>query len=256
MSDIFSLKGRSVFVTGASSGLGEHFATVAASAGAKVAIAARRVDKLEQIAELLSDVGAEQVHVAALDVTNEGSVRNALAEASKQLGGLDVVVNNAGIATAGSALEQSGDDFDRLMETNLRGVWLVATEAARQWVGAKRPGAIVNVASILGLRVAGGVAPYAISKAAVIQMTKALALEWARHNIRVNALAPGYVATPLNEDFFKTEQGQAMIRRVPMRRLGELDDLDGPFLLLASDASRFMTGAVIAVDGGHLVSSL
>jgi NAD(P)-dependent dehydrogenase (short-subunit alcohol dehydrogenase family) len=194
--------------------------------------------------------------VTALDVADESSVRTALAEATRQLGGLDVVVNNAGIATSGAALDHSVEDFDRLMDTNLRGVWLVATEAARQWVAQKRPGAIINVASILGLRVGSGVAPYAMSKAGVIQMTKALALEWARHNIRVNALAPGYIATPLNEGFFKTEQGQAVIKRVPMRRLGELRDLDGPFLLLASEASRFMTGTVVAVDGGHLVSSL
>lgn len=256
MDETFSLRGRSVFVTGASSGLGEHFATVAARSGAKIAIAGRRVDKLTGIAETLKSAGAQGVHAVALDVTDEASVVAALKEAAERIGPLDVIVNNAGIATSGSALDQSVEDFDRLMDTNLRGVWLVATEAARQWVAQKRPGAIINVASILGLRVGTGVAPYAMSKAGVIQMTKALALEWARHNIRVNALAPGYIATPLNEDFFKTEQGQTVIRRVPMRRLGDVGDLDGPFLLLASDASRFMTGAVVAVDGGHLVSSL
>lgn len=256
MIDAFSLKDRAVFVTGASSGLGVHFATVAARAGAKLVVGGRRLDQLARVASSLKEAGAASAHAVALDVTDAQSVGTALVQAAGLVGPLDVVVNNAGVASQGGALDQSLDDFDRVMDTNLRGVWLVATEAARQWVAAKRPGAIINIASILGLRVANGVAPYAISKAGIIQMTKALALEWARHNIRVNALAPGYIETPLNDDFFKSEAGLALIRRVPMRRLGHLEDLDGPFLLLASDASRFMTGAVITVDGGHLVSSL
>ena len=256
MTDTFSLAGRNVFITGASSGLGEHFAFVSAKAGAKVIVGARRLDRLQSLESSLRKTGAPATLAVSLDVTEESSIRAALAKANDMFGPLDVVVNNAGVTSTKAALDQSSDDFDQVMDTNLRGVWLVATEAARQWVGLKHGGSIINVASILGTRVAGAVAPYAISKAGVIQMTKALALEWARYDIRVNALAPGYVATPLNDDFFKTEQGQTLIRRIPMRRIGNLNDLDGPFLLLASDASRFMTGTTVDVDGGHLVSSL
>jgi len=256
MTDTFSLAGRNVFITGASSGLGEHFAFVSAKAGAKVIVGARRLDRLQSLESSLRKTGAPATLAVSLDVTEESSIRAALAKANDMFGPLDVVVNNAGVTSTKAALDQSSDDFDQVMDTNLRGVWLVATEAARQWVGLKHGGSIINVASILGTRVAGAVAPYAISKAGVIQMTKALALEWARYDIRVNALAPGYVATPLNDDFFRTEQGQTLIRRIPMRRIGNLNDLDGPFLLLASDASRFMTGTTVDVDGGHLVSSL
>jgi NAD(P)-dependent dehydrogenase (short-subunit alcohol dehydrogenase family) len=147
-------------------------------------------------------------------------------------------------------------DFDQVIATNLRGVWLLSTVAARQWRDAKRGGIIVNIASILGLRVVGGTAPYVVSKAGVVQMTEVLALEWARFGIRVNALCPGYIATDINAAFFESDPGQQMIRRIPMRRLGQPEDLDGAFLLLATDASAWMTGTAVPVDGGHLVSSV
>jgi NAD(P)-dependent dehydrogenase (short-subunit alcohol dehydrogenase family) len=169
---------------------------------------------------------------------------------------LDVLVNNAGISDGRPALDLDLDTFDAVIATNLRGVFLMATEAARAWRDAKSGGAIVNIASILGFRVAGAVPAYAASKAAVVQLTAALALEWARYGVRVNALAPGYIETELNSDFFASEPGLAMIRRIPMRRLGQPDDLDGAFLLLATDASAWMTGTTLTVDGGHLVSSL
>jgi NAD(P)-dependent dehydrogenase (short-subunit alcohol dehydrogenase family) len=155
-----------------------------------------------------------------------------------------------------AALDVAEADWSSVIDTNLKGAWLVAQHAARRMVHHDTGGSIVNIASILGLRVAGGVAPYAISKAGVVQMTKALALEWARHRIRVNALAPGYIETDLNEAFFASDAGKALIRRIPQRRLGEARELDGALLLLASDAGSYMTGSVIAVDGGHLVSGL
>jgi NAD(P)-dependent dehydrogenase (short-subunit alcohol dehydrogenase family) len=166
------------------------------------------------------------------------------------------VVNNAGVTVTKPALAQTEQDYDQVMDTNLKGCWLVATEAARRMVAAKQPGSIINVASILGERVAGGVAPYAISKAGVVQTTKALALELARYRIRVNALLPGYVVTDLNRDFLTSDAGEKLKARIPSRRFGEMSDLDGPLLLLASDAGAAMSGTSIAVDGAHLVSSL
>jgi len=172
------------------------------------------------------------------------------------LGGIDVLINNAGVTRQAPALQQTLEDWDAVVNTNLRGAWLTAVAVAKLMIADGAPGSIVNIASVLGLRVASQVAPYAVSKAGVVQMTKALALEWARYGIRVNALAPGYLRTDINDDFFAGEAGKKLISRVPQRRLGELSELDGPLLLLASDAASFMTGAVIPVDGGHLVNSL
>jgi NAD(P)-dependent dehydrogenase (short-subunit alcohol dehydrogenase family) len=246
------IKGKHVLVTGASSGLGAHFAQLAARCGAAVTVAARRRDRLEVLVEELRDLGAPSARAVDLDVADEGSIEAALEGASD----LDVLVNNAGIAGEGFALDTPAAEFDRVLDTNLRGVWLACVAAARRWRDARRPGVVVNIASIAGLRVAGGMAPYAISKAGVVQLTAALGLEWARHGIRVNALAPGYIETEINAHFWGTDAGQAMIRRIPMRRLGQPDDLDGAFLLLATDASGWMTGVTLPVDGGHLLSSL
>lgn len=246
--------GKTVLVTGASSGLGHHFAKVLASAGARVAVAARRVEKLETLAGEIADAGGTAVAVG-MDVTDRESVTAALDEVASELSVPDVLINNAGTASGAGALDVTDADWHKVIDTNLEGAWIVAQETARRMKDAGG-GNIVNTASILGIRVSAGVAPYAISKAAVIQMTKVLALELARHQIRVNALAPGYIETDLNEDFLNSEHGQAMIKRVPMRRCGKLHDLDGPLLLLASDSSRYMTGTVIPVDGGHLVNTL
>jgi len=241
----FSLAGKTALVTGASGGLGRHFAGTLARAGASVAVAARRRDKVEETAAAVD-----------MDVTDSGSVAQAFDRVEANLATVSVVVNNAGIASRGAPQEIEEGDWDQAMDTNLKGVWLVATEAARRMIAAGHAGSIVNIASIAGLRVIGGLSPYAISKAAVVQMTQNLAHEWVRYGIRVNALAPGYFETDINREFLKTEAGQAIIKRIPMRRTGDMKDLDGPLLLLASEAGAFMTGTVIPVDGGHMVSGL
>ena len=251
MLSMFDLAGKRAMVTGASSGLGRHFSRVLAGAGAEVTVAARRKEALD---DLVSQIVAEGglAKAVTLDVQSRQSITAALDAA----GPIDLLVNNAGVTNTKPVLDQTEEDFDFILDTNLKGGFLVATEAARRMRDAGLPGSIINIASILGLRQGGQVTPYAISKAAVIQMTKQLALELARHDIRVNALAPGYVSTELNDAFFESDAGKALIKRIPQRRLGDLSDLDGPLLLLASDASRYMTGAIISVDGGHLLSSL
>lgn len=249
------LTGRLALVTGASSGLGRHFAATLAASGAHVLLAARRLDRLEADVAALAASGA-RAGAVELDVTDAASVTRAFDRIATAWGVPDIVVNNAGVAVSRPALGQDEAAWDQVVDTNLKGAWLVATEAARRLVAAKRGGSVVNVASILGERVGKAVAPYCASKAGLLHLTRALALEWAEHGIRVNALAPGYIATDLNRDFLASEAGQRLMARVPQRRFGRPDDLDGPLLLLVSEAGAYMTGAVIAVDGGHLVSSL
>jgi len=250
------LAGKRVLVTGASSGLGENFARVAARNGAKVVIAARRKARLDALAEDLVKLGAAQVTVVEMDVASEQSIEAAFAAIDASGDMLDVVVNNAGVAGTGSALALPIDEFDALMATNVRGVWLVSVQAARRWKKARRGGSIINIASIQGERVMPGIAPYSTSKAAVVHMTKSLALAWAPFGIRVNAIEPGYIGTEMTDGMWETEQGKALIARIPMRRLGKAEELDGLLLLLATDAGSWMTGACVPVDGGHLCSSL
>ena len=256
MSTLFSLKDKVVLVTGASSGLGAHFAQVISGAGAKVVIAARRVERLQTLAEQLRGQGGE-VMAVALDVTSRVSVETAFDLARQSFGVVDVVINNAGVGGAVKALEVTEQDWSTMISTNLDGVWRVAQCAAQRMAKEGKGGSIINIASILGERVGTGLSHYCAAKAGVLQLTKALALEFARYDIRVNAIAPGYFQTEMNDSYFNSEKGQAYIKSaVPMRKLGQLEQLDGPLLLLASAAGSFMTGATLAVDGGHLVSSL
>lgn len=245
------LMGKRALVTGASSGFGAHFAKVLAGAGAEVILAARREDALATVADTIRKDGGS-AEIVRLDVADPASI----AALAPQLGGLDILVNNAGLARQAAALDQSEADWNAVIDTNLKGLFLLAKAAARAMRDHGRGGSIINIASILGLRQGSHVLPYAVSKAGVIQLTKTLALEVARHGIRVNAIAPGYFATEINADFWETEGGRAMLRRIPQRRLGELANLDGPLLLLASEASAYMTGSVLVVDGGHMVSGL
>lgn len=250
---LFFLGDRTALVTGASGGLGEHFARVLHAAGARVALAARRADAL---AALAGELGERAVAVP-LDVTDAAAVGRAFDAAEAAFGApCDVVVNNAGIAVTRPALQQTAEDWDTVMDVDLRGCFFVAQAAAQRLVAAGKGGSIVNIASVGGLRVLGGVAGYTAAKAALLQLTRQLAVEWAQHNIRVNAIAPGYVLTPINAGFFDTDAGQALIKRSPQRRLGKPEDLTGPLLLLASDAGAHMTGATVVVDGGHSVNPL
>lgn len=244
------LKGSRVLVTGASSGLGDHFARLFARQGAHVVVAARRLEKVEALASELSAQGAAATAIA-LDVADAAMVEETLADQA-----LDIVINNAGTTLSASALDHDADAIDMIIDTNLKGVFHVARAAAKGMSARGTGGSIVNVASILGSRVAGHASAYAASKGGVLQLTRSLALEWARYGIRVNALCPGYIETDLNREFFSTPPGEALIKRIPQRKLGHPSDLDGAMLLMASDLGRFMTGADIAVDGGHLISSL
>jgi NAD(P)-dependent dehydrogenase (short-subunit alcohol dehydrogenase family) len=244
------LAGKAALITGASSGLGRHFALTMARAGADLALAARRVEMLESLAAEVAKTGRKAVAIQ-LDVADAGNVALAAEQTAAALGGLDILVNNAGMAPGDAALDVDEATWDRCMDTNLKGAWLMAQAAARQMIRGGKGGAIVNIASILSVRVQKGTAPYAISKAGLLQMTKALALEWARYGIRVNALAPGYIETDISRDFMQSEGGRRMLKAIPQRRFGKPEDLDGALLFLSSDASQYVTGVFLPVDGGH-----
>lgn len=254
--NFFDLTGHVALVTGASSGLGEHFAKVLAEAGAKVIVAARRVDRLEALVAKIKSAGGEAAAVA-MDVTDPASVAKGFDDAEKFFGVADILINNAGVAKSGTFLKSQEEDWDFVVDTNLKASWRVARVFSERLVKAKKEGSIVNIASMLGLGVGYGESLYATSKAGVVQLTKHMALELIRNNIRVNALCPGYFETELNTDYFHSERGQAYIQNnIPGKRLGQLDELSGPLLLLASGAGSFVNGIALAVDGGHLVRSL
>ena len=255
MKDLFDISGRCALVTGAGTGIGQHAAIVLARAGAKVAMTARRRDKLEETAASISAAGGE-AFVTTADVTDQASVASAFDATIEAFGIPEIVINNAGLARVDFLTRLSESDWDTVIDTNLKGVHQVGAEAARRLIEAKHAGTIVNMASALAMGVEKGQGAYMASKAGVVQLTKALALECARYNIRVNAIAPGYISTDMNRDVLASDFGQQMLQRIPQRRFGDLKDLTGPLLLLASDASAFMTGSVLSVDGGHLLQSL
>jgi 3-oxoacyl-[acyl-carrier protein] reductase len=251
--DIFDLHGKVALVTGASSGLGVRFAECLAENGASVVLVARRADRLADVKARIEKAGGRAVAVEA-DVRDRAAMTAAFDAAEKAFGTVTILVNNAGVVTTGRAIELSEEEWRRVLSTNLDAVFYWAQEAARRMLAAGTGGAIVNIASVIGFGVAKGVIAYATAKAAVIQVTKALALELAFKGIRVNAIAPGWIVTELNRDYLMSEKGAELKREIPIGRFGEERDLDGPLLLLVSDAGRFVTGATIVVDGGQVVA--
>ncbi len=252
LSDLFSLSGKTALVTGASSGLGRRFALTLAKAGADVVLAARRTDKLNELAGEVAGLG-RRAEAVAMDVTDLDSIGQAVQMAHRNMGRIDILVNNAGVAVTKSAFDHGEEDWDFVVDTNLKGAFFVAQTVAKT-MAEDGGGSIVNIASILGERVLKQLSSYAAAKAGLVQVTKTMALEWARYNIRVNAIAPGYIITEINRDFLTGEGGDKMRKGVPLRRFGEESDLDGPLLLLAGGASGFMTGSVLTGDGGHVLS--
>ncbi len=251
VAELFSLEGKTAFVTGASGGLGAHFARVLAKAGAKVIVGARREAALAELADEIRAAGGDCT-TTALDISSADSI----AAAAPLFEMVDILVNNAGIAVEKPFLEQSEEDWDRVMDTNAKGMFLMTQAVARAMQKRGTGGSIVNIASILGLRQGTHVVGYATSKAAAVQLTKVSALELARYGIRVNCICPGYVVTDMNRAVWETEAGKTMLKRIPQRRCGDESELDGPLLLLASDASTYMTGSIIVADGGHSINAL
>ena len=250
--ELFSLTGKIALVTGASSGLGRHFAKVLAEAGAQVVVSARRIDLLNELVTEINSMNGSAI-ASQLDVTNQESIYALFEKTVESTGLIDIVVNCAGIAETGKFLEVEDSDWDKVFEVNVNGLRRVSREATRRLIEAKRPGVIVNISSVAGIGAAPGWTAYATSKAAVIHLTKTMATELWRHGIRVNVLCPGYFPTEMNKTFLSSEQGQKYVERFPPRRTGELHELTGPLLLLASDASSYMTGVALSVDGGHAI---
>jgi NAD(P)-dependent dehydrogenase (short-subunit alcohol dehydrogenase family) len=246
---MFDLNGHTALVTGGGSGIGKHFAQILAHHGATVVVAGRRLDKLESTADSIRARNGK-AFVVELDVAHESSVADAVEKSQQAAGTIDILINNAGIVGTQSALDTREEEWDAVMATNLKGCWLCARHVARRLIAEQKRGTIVNIASILGLMTQKGAAPYSAAKSGLIHLTRVLASEWVRHGIRVNALAPGYIMSDMAEGFFATPRGEKVIQLIPQRRVGTVEDLTAPLLLLASDASSYMTGTTISIDGG------
>src|SRR4051794_27956309 len=253
MSELFDVRQETILITGASQGLGRQFARVLAAHGAAVVLAARQTAKLQSLEEEIRGKGGRAAAVQ-MDVTELGSIAKAVDSAEAALGPISVLINNAGIAIENLSTDQNEQDWDAVINANLKGAYFAATETARRMIARKQQGNIVNIASVLGLGVTKFLSPYTVSKAGIIQATRSLALELAANRIRVNALAPGYIDTEMNHEFWSTPSGEKLAKRIPQRRVGAESDLDGAIMLLASSASRYMTGSVITVDGGYLLT--
>ncbi len=254
------LSGRVALVTGASSGLGEQFARALARSGAAVVLAARRLERLKSLRAEIEAAGGD-AHVVGLDVTDTDSIKAAVAHAETEMGTIDILVNNAGVGLTSKLLDVTPDDYDDVFATNTRGAFFVAQEVGKRMVARARGaapgtftgGRIVNIASVAGMRTLSQIGVYAMSKAAVIHMTRAMALEWGRYGINVNAICPGYIDTEINHHHWQTEQGRKLIDTLPRKRVGKPDDLDTSVLMLCANESRFINGAVISVDDGFSV---
>lgn len=253
MSQGISLKGKVAVVTGASSGLGERFAELLSGAGARVVLAARRIDRLQALADRIAKAGGEAMTVR-LDVNDHANIQAAFAEVKTRFGGTDILINNSGVNKQGRIVDVTPEDFDFTMNTNAKGAFFVAQAAAEDMIARKAEGRIINIASVAGLKVLGQLSVYCMSKAAVVQMTKAMALEWARYGINTNAICPGYIETEINRDYWGTPGGRKLIEMLPRRRVGDPKDLDGLIMLLASSEARFINGAIIAADDGLTVT--
>ena len=249
---LFDLTGEVALVTGASSGLGLRFAEVLAANGARVALVARRADRLADLKRKIEKAGGQAIAIEA-DVLDRAAMRRAYDSTEKAFGTVTILLNNAGIAHTDRAVDLSEDTWKNVLAIDLDAVFFWSQEAARRMLAANRKGAIVNIASVLGFNASKGVVAYAVAKAGVVQLTKALGMEWANKGIRVNGLAPGWFTTDINREFLESERGQTIRKEIPMERFGQDGDLDGPLLLLVSQAGRFMAGETIAVDGGQTV---
>lgn len=249
-----NFEGKIALVTGASSGLGAHFAKVLAQAGAQVVLAARRIERLKELrAEIEADGGA--AHVVKLDVTDYASIKAAIAHAETEAGPIDILVNNSGVSTTQRLIDVTPEDYAHVMDTNQRGAFFVAQEAAKRMIARakgdpKLQHRIINIASVAGLRVLPQIGIYCMSKAAVVHMTKSMAVEWGKHGINVNAICPGYIETEINSEYFKTDQGRQLVNMLPRKRVGKPEDLDGVLLWLASEESRFINGSIVTADDG------